>query len=95
MLTSSTFAVLSRTAIRRFQSTVAKSEISKTFLTMPKTRTFQKSWLSDPSTYPVLSALVFACGMAAGVGVTCLMNSPDVRISTEKKRAVIRNWGLP
>jgi hypothetical protein len=62
---------------------------SMTFITMKKDHaSFKRNWLSDPSTYPLLFALGSAIFMAAGVGISCIRNSPDVRIST------VRNWGL-
>jgi NADH-ubiquinone reductase complex 1 MLRQ subunit len=76
----------------RFQST--KTGVSTTFLTMGKDRTFKKNWLGDPSVYPLLVALSCACTMAAGVGISCLANNPDVRISNSKKHSTVRDWGL-
>jgi NADH-ubiquinone reductase complex 1 MLRQ subunit len=64
------------------------------FLTYGKQDTFQKNWLSDPSTYPVMAALTFGIFMCAGVGFSCLVYSPDVRIATDKKHATVRDWGL-
>ena len=80
----------SSTCARRFQSTTP-SFIAK----RQEGYSFSKAWLSDPSCYPVITALGFACAMCAGVGITCLMNSPDVRISQEKKHSIVRSWGLP
>jgi hypothetical protein len=71
------------------------SGTSTTFITMKKDHaSFKKNWLSDTSTYPLLFALGTAIFMAAGVGFSCIANNPDVRLSNDKKHAIIRNWGL-
>jgi NADH-ubiquinone reductase complex 1 MLRQ subunit len=73
---------------RRWQS----SSISTTFLTKSKEETFKKNWLSDPSTYPLLVALGSAVALCTGFGFSFLMKSPDVRISSVKKRSTLREW---
>jgi hypothetical protein len=76
---------------RRYQT----SGTSTTFITMKKDHaSFKKNWLSDSSTYPLLFALGSAIFMAAGVGFSCIANSPDVRISNDTKHSTVRNWGL-
>lgn len=78
------------TGARRFQSTQ-----QPTFIARRKAQaSFRQNWLSDPSTYPLLAALGGALMLCAGVGFSCLAYSPDVRLSNDKKHAIIRNWSL-
>lgn len=78
---------------RRFRTT-ASADVSKIVSHLRETRTFKNNWLRDSSTYPLLAALGCAITMCVGVGLSCLANNPDVRLTTEKKHATIRNWGL-
>jgi hypothetical protein len=80
---------LNRSALaRRWQS----SSVSTTFLTRAKEESFKKNWLSDPSTYPLLAALGGAVTLCTGFGISFLLKSPDVRISSLKKRSTLREW---
>mmetsp|Transcript_33846 Transcript_33846/g.82043 ORF Transcript_33846/g.82043 Transcript_33846/m.82043 type:complete len:89 (-) Transcript_33846:118-384(-) len=79
----------SRVAQRRYQSSV-----STTFLTKKKERTFQKAWLSDPSTFPMIAIMGGAGALVVGVAASCLASNPDVQISPSKRGAVIRNWQM-
>mmetsp|Transcript_9499 Transcript_9499/g.13267 ORF Transcript_9499/g.13267 Transcript_9499/m.13267 type:complete len:85 (-) Transcript_9499:116-370(-) len=70
---------------RRFQST------STTFLTKGSKYTYQKAWLSDPSTYPLIIVMGIAGALVAGVGSSCILYNPDVQISPSKRGSVIRH----
>ena len=81
------------TGQRRFlSSTPASSEHA--FVKMRQNQqSFSKTWLSDPSTYPIIVVLGFACGMCAGVGSYYLYACKDVQISTSKRsNEIIRTW---
>jgi NADH-ubiquinone reductase complex 1 MLRQ subunit len=75
----------------RLQSTQSTQAI---YANLRNSRTTKSNWLSDPSTYPLLVALGGAVAMAAGVGLSCLTYNPDVRISKDKKHALIRDWTM-
>ena len=78
----------------RFQSTKAAAapapEISTTFLTLGKTRTFKKAWLSDPSTYPVIACMAAVFGLVGGVSVYYLAFCPDVMINVKRRGTILR-----
>lgn len=74
----------------RYQSTKAAPEVSTTFLTLGPSKTFSKTWLSDPSTYPLLVCLAGAGGLVAGISVYYLAANPDVQINTRKRGSIIR-----
>ena len=75
----------------RYQSTKAATpEVSTTFLTLGPSKSFSKTWLSDPSTYPLLVCLAGAGGLCAGVAVYFLAANPDVQINTRKRGSIIR-----
>ena len=48
---------------------------------------FKESWLSDPSTYPLLTALVFGGTLILGFSVNALTNYRGVKISSDIKHA--------
>mmetsp|Transcript_23008 Transcript_23008/g.35221 ORF Transcript_23008/g.35221 Transcript_23008/m.35221 type:complete len:91 (-) Transcript_23008:53-325(-) len=85
--------VATRSVQRRMQSTQKTYDMA--FLTYGKDKTFADRFLSDPSTYPLIGTMGCAVVLVVGVAASCLTYSPDVRISFEKRGAVLRSWGLP
>jgi hypothetical protein len=65
------FPVFNSMGQRRFQST------STTFLTKGSTKTFQKAWLSDPSTYPLIAVMGIAGALVTGFIASGLIYSPE------------------
>ena len=52
----------------------------------------KKTWLSDPSTYPLIFCLGGATAMCTGFGIYFLCTAPDVQISPVKRNKTIRDW---
>lgn len=50
---------------------------------------FQKSWLSDPSTYPLLGAMMFGTALIVGFSVNALTRYRGVKISSTQKHAAM------
>mmetsp|Transcript_26059 Transcript_26059/g.30267 ORF Transcript_26059/g.30267 Transcript_26059/m.30267 type:complete len:94 (+) Transcript_26059:88-369(+) len=63
---------------------------STTFLTADKQYSVRKAWLSDPSTYPIITVLVAAGALCTGFGTYFIVNSKDVRISPQKRNSILR-----
>jgi len=80
-------------AARRFQSTKATPEVSTTFLTIGKNKSFSQIWLSDPSTYPIVATLSAAMGLCGGCCIYFLTCNKDVQINTANRNSIIRTWG--
>jgi hypothetical protein len=55
----------------------------------------KRAWFSDPATYPLIVVMGGASFLVVGVMASCLLASPDVRISPQKRNKIIRTWGLP
>jgi NADH-ubiquinone reductase complex 1 MLRQ subunit len=55
-----------------------------------KPESVKKIWFSDPSTYPIIGVVFFACGLCAVFSSTKLLTSPDVRISQARKNSPVR-----
>jgi NADH-ubiquinone reductase complex 1 MLRQ subunit len=72
---------------RRYLSSV--SEIKQD---VKKAHSFKKAWLQDPSTYPIMVVLGFACCLATGFMYYKLTRCDDVRITSKAKGQVLRTW---
>jgi len=66
------------------------SGTSTTFVHADKKYSFRKAWFSDPATYPLIAVLGAACGLCSGFGIYFISSSKDVRISPQKRHALIR-----
>ncbi|KAG7358951.1 NADH-ubiquinone reductase complex 1 MLRQ subunit [Nitzschia inconspicua] len=53
---------------------------------------FKKSWLSDPSCYPIM--LIMGCGMTwmVGMGANALFGYKDVQVNPNNRGAVLKDW---
>jgi hypothetical protein len=60
-------------AQRRYKS----STVSTTFLTKKQEQSFQKAWLSDPSTFPMIAIMGGAAALVVGVGASCILFNPE------------------
>jgi len=56
--------------------------------------TVRNNWLQDPSTYPLIACMTCAGFLVAGVIGSCLVYSPDVQISPNKRGAMMRHWSM-
>mmetsp|Transcript_13513 Transcript_13513/g.15741 ORF Transcript_13513/g.15741 Transcript_13513/m.15741 type:complete len:127 (+) Transcript_13513:479-859(+) len=54
---------------------------------------FTKSWLSDPSVYPLFVIMAGALGLMTGAGFHALTTYDDVQISPSKRNSILRYWG--
>jgi hypothetical protein len=54
---------------------------------------FKSSWLSDPSTYPIIFIISGAGCMLVGMGINALTTNKDVQINPNKRGAMVRSWG--
>lgn len=55
-------------------------------------KSFREHWLSDPSCYPLIAIMSSAALFVVGVGASCLMYNPDVRIDPNKvRRKLMKN----
>eukprot|EP01083_Nonionella_stella_P262688 893028_1 len=72
--------------------TSARSQYSTRFAqqTFP---TFTKSWLSDPSVYPLFVIVGGTLAVCFGAGVHALTTYEDVRIRPSKRNSILRYWG--
>ncbi|GAX13670.1 hypothetical protein FisN_14Lh314 [Fistulifera solaris] len=84
----SPFARLTATKIAPRVATRAQSTSS---VAVPK-KNFQKDWLSDPSTYPLIAIMSIAASGCAGFMAYKLTYCPDVRITNKTKGKVLRDW---
>lgn len=57
-----------------------------------KNNEFKRSWLSDPSTYPIM--LIMGCGMTwmVGMGFNALFGYKDVQLNPNNRGAVMKDW---
>ena len=81
---------------RRFLSTGTTTTTTSEAIKSAKNKyhnSFNKQWLSDPSTYPIIGVMVFATGMVTGVFGCFLYFNPEVQIAASKRGSIIRNWG--
>jgi hypothetical protein len=76
---------------RRFQSSASTAFITK-HKTAHSKDAWRSAWLSDPSTYPLISIMGIAGCLVVGVGSSCLMYNPDVQINPNKRGSPIRTW---
>jgi hypothetical protein len=60
---------------------------------MYQTSSFQKDFLSDPSTYPIIGILGIASCWVLGMSVNGLVTYKDLRITPSTKHQVLRDWG--
>lgn len=56
---------------------------------------FGKSWLSDPSTYPLIVVMAFATTLCVGMSANALMRYPGVKITPERKNSIMNDWDSP
>jgi hypothetical protein len=56
-------------------------------------QTFQKNWLSDPSTYPIIVIMGGGLTFMVGMGFNALFGYKDVQINPNKRGAMLQNWG--
>jgi hypothetical protein len=54
---------------------------------------FQKNFLSDPSTYPLIVIMGCALTFTAGMGVYALTSYKEVKISPHKRNSMLQTWG--
>jgi hypothetical protein len=54
---------------------------------------FQKSWLSDPSTYPIMVVISGAACMLVGMSINALVTYKDVQINPNKRGSMWTTWG--
>ncbi|KAI2507752.1 hypothetical protein MHU86_6648 [Fragilaria crotonensis] len=78
----------SRVTGRRFQS----NNVSTTFLTAGKDKSFSKTWLHDSGTYPMIVIMSGAMLLVLGASFSCLTFSPDVQLDPKKRNSVVRFW---
>mmetsp|Transcript_25533 Transcript_25533/g.59013 ORF Transcript_25533/g.59013 Transcript_25533/m.59013 type:complete len:85 (-) Transcript_25533:177-431(-) len=57
-----------------------------------KMKSFREHWLSDPSCYPLIAIMSSAALFVVGVGASCLMYNPDVRIDPNKRGDPLRHY---
>ena len=58
-----------------------------------KNYSFKESWLSDPSTYPIIVIMGCATAFMTGMGIHALTYYKDVRINPSKKHSELQTWG--
>mmetsp|Transcript_15751 Transcript_15751/g.25520 ORF Transcript_15751/g.25520 Transcript_15751/m.25520 type:complete len:134 (+) Transcript_15751:235-636(+) len=77
-------ATAARSQLVRSKATTARDIINKN-------NEFKKSWLSDPSTYPII--FIMGCGMTwmVGMGFNALFGYKDVQINPNKRGAVMKD----
>lgn len=56
---------------------------------------FKQSWLSDPSTYPLIAVMTLATTVCVGMSANALMRYQGVKISSHKKNAILNDWDSP
>jgi hypothetical protein len=80
--------LIGRRASQQFRSkaTLHPQDIIK------KNNEFKKSWLSDPSTYPII--VIMGCGMTwmFGMGINALFFYKDVQLNPNNRGAVMKDW---
>ena len=54
---------------------------------------FTKTWLSDPSTYPLIVIMSIAATFVIGMSTNALLTYKDVRIDPKKRNTMVRDWG--
>jgi hypothetical protein len=54
---------------------------------------FKSSWLSDPSTYPIIAIISGAAFWLVGMGINALTTYKDVQISPNKRGSMMTTWG--
>lgn len=59
---------------------------------MPQAESFQKTWLSDPSTYPIIVILAGAVTGCTAFATNKFATDGNVRVSSKTKGKVIRTW---
>ncbi len=54
---------------------------------------FKSTWLSDPSTYPLMVVMGVAVSVVIGMTANALSSYEDVRIDPKKRNTLVRDWG--
>ena len=75
---------------RRTFSSNAATTATPNFIKARSSYSFQRAWLSDPSTYPLLVAMAGATAICSGFMVYRLSTDKDIRISDKHKKAQLR-----
>jgi hypothetical protein len=73
---------------RRFQS----NNVSTTFLSAGREKSFSKTWLHDAGTYPMIVIMSGAMLLVLGASFSCLTFCPDVQLDPKKRNSVVRFW---
>jgi hypothetical protein len=76
----------------KHHSFTAAPRMASTTTTGIKSRTFSKDWLSDPSTYPLITIMAVAVTGSSGFVFYKIRNCSDVRITSKAKGKVLRTW---
>jgi NADH-ubiquinone reductase complex 1 MLRQ subunit len=74
---------------RYFGSSASVTNISPSELGK---HSFKKTWLSDPSTYPIFFVLGFAVSLASCFIFYKVRYCNDVRVTSSAKGHVVRTW---
>ena len=56
-------------------------------------KSFQETWLSDPSTYPIIVIMGCALTFMTGMGCHAMAYYKDIRVNPSKKHTEIQTWG--
>ena len=85
---------LARTAISRSAvlPRAAAGMRQKSTVASFKEPTMAKTWLSDPSTYPILAVVGIAIAGCSSFITYKITQCPDVRVTSATKGKVIRTW---
>ena len=81
------------TSSKRLASTAAHSHTNPSSNASNKTTYFQKHWLSDPSTYPLMIIMGSALTFMAGSGIHALHDYKDVKLTAARRNSPLQNWG--
>jgi hypothetical protein len=86
MFSRRSMAQVAATQQLRSKSTMTAREL------LTKKNSFQKQWLSDPSTYPIM--LIMGGGMCwmLGMGMNALFTYKDVQINPNNRGATLKDW---
>uniref|UniRef100_A0A7S3P1T7 Uncharacterized protein n=1 Tax=Amphora coffeiformis TaxID=265554 RepID=A0A7S3P1T7_9STRA len=56
---------------------------------------FNKSWFSDPSTYPLIAVMALATTVCVGMSANAMLRYRGVKISSDKKNSILNDWDSP